>query len=126
MRKCRSCGTSNRMSSVPGTPGSLGCSQFSAPLAMEINTAVCSRPRQRADCCDFSKHEWNDLTADCLTSVSGAIKHTEGEKTVSRVLPSEVSDFNNTPLFCCRWHINLSLLLQKHKSSVEDNKVVHV
>lgn len=77
-------------------PGSLV--QLSAPPAMEINTNVSSHPHQHAGRGDFSKHERNDLTADCLTSVSGTIKHTEEEKTESRVFPSEVSEFNNIPI----------------------------
>jgi hypothetical protein len=79
-------------------PGSLGCSQVSAPSAVEINTAVCSHPHQCPGHSDFSKHERNDLTADYPTSVSGAIKHTEEEKTESRVFPSEVLEFNNIPI----------------------------
>lgn len=79
-------------------PGSSGCSQLSALPAMEINSAVCSHPHQRAGHRDFSKHERNDLAADCLTSVSGAIKHTEEEKAESGVFPSEVSEFNNIPI----------------------------
>lgn len=49
--------TNKEAGNVPGTPGTVGCGQFSAPPAMEINRAVCSRPHQRGGCCDFSKHE---------------------------------------------------------------------
>lgn len=79
-------------------PGSSGCSQSAALPAMEINSVVGSHPHQPAGPGDFSKHEWNDLAAGCPTSVSGAIKHTEEEKTESRVFPSEVSEFNNIPI----------------------------
>lgn len=83
---------------VPGTTGITGYSQFSAPSAMEINTAIYSHPRQHGSSWDFSRYEWNDLTADCLASVSGVMRHTEEGKTELRVFPSEVLGFNSIPI----------------------------